>query len=480
MPILTSKNPSKRIESEIKSFCRDNTGKTLKVSDVPWLAKDQATEYAPEIKAAGFSLYTFQNRPGLLKQGELMLWPKNTVPPESKRIASRVRKRISIDLFAGAGGLSCGLEMAGFRPVLANEWIDAYANTYAVNHPDAKTLKCDIRSIDAALIKDLVAEHGEIDLIAGGPPCQGFSVNAPIRSLDDQRNHLFKEFIRVVEAVRPKAVLIENVPGIVSLGQGTVVEQIYQHLNNLGYAVKHRILFAGHYGVPQMRYRTVFIGIRNPEAEIKFPFPQYNATGVANFTKAKELCFQLDDEKLASLKKFTSVWDAIGDLPPLHGGERDVEIDYPAPAETEFQKIMRKGSRYITSHFCNRLTSINIQRLAHIPQGGSWRDIPFDLLPQGLKIARRSDHTKRYGKLTLDGLCSTVLTKCDPHWGSFFHPTQARVISVREAARIQSFPDWYRFTGTMTEQYAQVGNAVPCLMAREIGKTIQQLLEVNE
>ncbi len=480
MPTSIKKIMPKHKDSEIVGFCRDHAGKTLKISDVTWLAKDQGTEYATEVKTSGFDLFTFQNRPDLLKQDELMLWPKNTVPPESKRMVGSVRKRLSIDLFAGAGGLSCGLEMAGFHPVLANEWIDTYANTYAVNHPDAKTLKADIRSIDAASIKEFVASKGEIDLIAGGPPCQGFSVNAPIRSLDDQRNHLFKEFIRIVDAVRPKAVLIENVPGIVSLGKGTVVEQIYQRLNDLGYAVKHKILFAGHYGVPQMRYRTVFIGIRNPSAEIRFPYPQYDATGVANFTKAKELCFQLNEGEMTKLKKFTTVWSAIGDLPPLHGGERDFEREYPSPPETEYQRLMRKGSRCITSHCCNRLASINIERLKHIPQGGSWRDIPFDLLPRGLKIARRSDHTKRYGKLALDGLCSTVLTKCDPHWGSFFHPTQPRVISVREAARIQSFPDWYRFTGSMTEQYAQVGNAVPCLMACEIGRTIQKLLEENE
>ncbi len=186
MPIRTSKNPLTRIKSEIKSFCRDNMGKTLKISDLPWLAKDQATEYATEIKTFGFNLYTFQNRPGLLKQDEMMLWPKNTVPPESKRIAASIRKRISIDLFAGAGGLSCGLEMTGFRPVLANEWIDAYATTYAVNHPNAKTLKCDIRSIDATLIKDLVAEHGEIDRFVGGanlPPPEELD-NAIRRALE--------------------------------------------------------------------------------------------------------------------------------------------------------------------------------------------------------------------------------------------------------------------------------------------------------
>ncbi|WP_021171499.1 Modification methylase AplI [Sporomusa ovata DSM 2662] len=116
---------------------------------------------------------------------------------------------------------------------------------------------------------------------------------------------------------------------------------------------------------------------------------------------------------------------------------------------------------------------VSLERLKYIPQGGSWRDIPFDLLPAGLKRARRSDHTKRYGRLHPDGLCSTILTKCDPHWGSFFHPTQDRGLSVREAARIQSFPDRFMFMGRLTEQYEQVGNAVPPLLARAIGKEIR-------
>jgi len=195
----------------------------------------------------------------------------------------------SIDLFAGAGGLSCGLEQAGFAPLLANELAPQYADTYKLNHPSAEMLVGDVRHVCETHIKQrLGLNEGEIDLVAGGPPCQGFSINAPIRSLDDERNHLFKDFMRVVAAVLPKAVLIENVPGIISLGRGTVVEQIYKELESLGYKVSHRILFAGHYGVPQMRFRTVFIGIRNYSGAIDFPEPQYNAKAVANFTGAHE------------------------------------------------------------------------------------------------------------------------------------------------------------------------------------------------
>jgi DNA (cytosine-5)-methyltransferase 1 len=137
---------------------------------------------------------------------------------------------------------------------------------------------------------------------------------------------------------------------------------------------------------------------------------------------------------------------------------------------------MRQNSSKIYNHQCNGIGKINLERLKHIPQGGSWRDIPFELLPTGLQRARRSDHTKRYGRLSPDGLCSTIMTKCDPHWGSFFHPFQDRILSVREAARIQSFPDQFIFTGSITEQYEQVGNAVPPLLAKAVGLEIAQQL----
>ncbi len=381
-----------------------------------------------------------------------------------------------IDLFAGAGGLSCGLEMAGFTPLLANELVEQYANTYQVNHPSTKVIVGDVRQVDERELHRLVDDYGDIDLIAGGPPCQGFSVNAPVRSLDDPRNHLFKEYLRIVAEIRPKAVIIENVPGIISLGKGTVVEQIYSILNKLGYKVDHKILFAGHYGVPQMRFRTVFIALRDYCGDIKFPEPEYYAKAVANFHGAKKLCFNLESSDEMRLKPKTTVWDAIGDLPEICGGEKIGTYEYCSKIASDFQNYVRNGSKNVTSHFCSKLSAINVERLKYIPQGGSWRDIPFDLLPAGLQRARRSDHTKRYGRLALNDLCSTIMTKCDPHWGSFFHPTQNRALSVREAARIQSFPDRYLFTGNMTQQYEQVGNAVPPLLGAAIGKKVLEMI----
>lgn len=381
-----------------------------------------------------------------------------------------------IDFFSGAGGLSCGLEQSGFRSVFASDIEPIYADTFCKNHPDTDFLVGDIRKLQGAqLLKKLGIKKGDIDLVAGGPPCQGFSVNAPIRSLDDQRNHLFKDFLRLADEIHPKLILIENVTGFISLGNGSVLKKVYERLHQMQYEVAHRILFAGHYGIPQLRFRTIIIASR-VGGDLKFPTPTHNAIGCANFKGGKELCYKIEPLFAGKLKPHTSVWDAISDLPDMEPGNSMQIFEYNGKLSSSYAKELRKGSKRIYNHNANRLANINLERLKHIPRGGSWRDIPFDLLPAGLKKARRSDHTKRYGRLDPDGLCSTILTKCDPHWGSFFHPYQDRVLTVREAARIQSFPDRFEFTGNLTKQYEQVGNAVPPLMAKAIGKCLAKML----
>lgn len=380
------------------------------------------------------------------------------------------------DFFSGAGGLSCGLEQAGFHPIFASDIDPIYAETYRFNNPKTSFLEGDIRNLNGkALLKKLDVKKGEIDLVAGGPPCQGFSINAPIRSLDDQRNHLFKDFLRIADEIHPKLILIENVPGFISLGNGTVLNKVYDVLKHMGYTAAHRILFAAHYGVPQLRFRTIIIASRLG-TKILFPEPTHNANGIANFKGGKELCYRITPLFAQNLTPKTTVYDAICDLPDLVAGDKQEYFNYNGKFVSDYAKELRKGSEKIYNHCSNRLAPINIERLKHIPQGGSWRDIPYKLLPLGLKRARRSDHTKRYGRLDPKGLCSTILTKCDPHWGSFFHPYQDRVLSVREAARIQSFPDRYIFKGNLTKQYGQVGNAVPPLMARAIGKCLTEMI----
>ena len=384
-----------------------------------------------------------------------------------------------LDLFAGAGGLSEGLSEAGFHSLFASEIVPVYAATYKLNHPGAKVLTADIRTVDAKEILDILGlERGQLDLLAGGPPCQGFSINAPVRSLLDQRNHLFKEYLRFVDAFAPRAVLIENVPGLVSFEHGATLHAILDSLAQLGYGADVRILGAAYYGVPQMRWRTFILGLRGKNLPTcAFPEPTYHAPIKPNFTTTfdGQVLVKLPSPEVSA--PFTTVKEAIGDLPPLSSGEKGAEVkEYISAPLCDYQRRLRVGSTGVYNHEAPKLSKINLERLKYIKPGGNWTEIPDELLPKGMKRANKGDHTKRYGRVTADGLASTILTKCDPHWGAYFHYEQERSFTVREAARIQSFPDHYIFTGAMAEQYAQVGNAVPPLLAEAVGLTLKSIL----
>lgn len=386
-----------------------------------------------------------------------------------------------IDLFAGAGGLSTGLELAGFHSLFANELSPSYAETLKKSHPDTEVETGDIREVDAGAVRrGLGLVQGELDLLAGGPPCQGFSINAPKRSLEDDRNHLFRDYLRFAEEFFPRFILIENVPGMISFERGQTVQEILLALRSLGYQADVRVLFAPHYGVPQARWRTIILANRiGIEPLALFPVPKFFAEGRANFTTtflSKSVVLEFAAVKRTALHSFVNVGDAISDLPPIDNGGGDLICSYQSEPESVYQALLRDDRITVANHQCARLGQVNLERLKHIPPGGSWRDIPHELLPKGMKRARRSDHTKRYGRLHLDQLGSTILTKCDPHWGTYVHPSQDRVLSVREAARIQSFPDRVQFFGSLTEQYEQVGNAVPPLFAREIGLRLVECL----
>lgn len=387
-----------------------------------------------------------------------------------------------IDLFAGAGGLSEGLREAGFKSLYANELVPTYAQTFAANHPDALVDSSDIRTVDAAEIRDrLKIKRGELALIAGGPPCQGFSINAPKRSSEDHRNHLFREYLRFVEEFQPRAVLIENVPGLVSFEGGATLEAILDSLRALGYVADVQILYAPLFGVPQTRWRTIILGLRDGGNPLEaFPEPIHSAPMRVNFTSKFAGRNIVAMPRSLELPSHTTVHDALGDLPVLRNGEDGEAIkEYRTDPQNDYQRVLRAGSEGVANHEAARLGKINLDRLRHIPPGGNWTDIPFELLPSGMKQARRSDHTKRYGRVHPDGLASTILTKCDPHWGAYFHYDQDRAFTVREAARIQSFPDTYVFTGSRVDQYEQVGNAVPPLLAAAVGRSVSAALGVS-
>ncbi|WP_417582958.1 DNA cytosine methyltransferase [Pelagibacterium sp.] len=359
-----------------------------------------------------------------------------------------------IDLFCGAGGLSEGFRQAGFH-VLAGSDIDETAGkTFAATHPEAKFIGGPIQNVDVKeLLRTTGLRKGELDVLVGGPPCQGYSVYNHQRGVHDPRAGLFKEYLRIVAGLMPRWLVMENVSGLTSIANGAIIQEIKEGMDALGYSVDWKILKSEQYGVPQERRRIVFIANRIG-APIVFPEPTHGP----------------------GLQPYVTIWDAISDLPKLENGDgRGIDL-YGTPPANGFQRELRRGANRLANHSASKLSATNLERMKHIPAGGSWRDIPFDLLPEGMKRAKRSDHTKRYGRPRKTDLSCTILTKCDVHWGAYIHPEQDRAISVREAARLQSFPDVFEFHGSRTEQYVQVGNAVPPLMGRAVALA---LLEAN-
>lgn len=371
------------------------------------------------------------------------------------------KKLFSIDLFAGAGGLTEGFHMAGFTPLAANDFAPDAADTFRENFPDVPFLECSVEDLSGnELLEAAGVQAGEVDVLLGGPPCQAFSVYNHQRGFHDERSGLFREYLRIVEAIQPRAVVMENVTGMRSVGDGRAIKEIHDRLGDLGYTVEHRILRAEDFGVPQERRRIFFVACK--ESDVTWREPTHG-----------------DPSDLFSqqLTPFVTVGDAIADLPDLEngGGTTDL-VEYTKPATSEYQKLLREGSPGVANHRAPNLGKKNMKRIDIIEPGGSWRDLPQDLLPAGMKRARRSDHTKRYGRLELDGLFSTILTKADMHWGAFIHPTQDRTLTVRECARAQSFPDRFIFCGNRGEQYRQVGNAVPPLLAKAVAISVREML----
>ena len=359
-----------------------------------------------------------------------------------------------IDLFCGAGGLSAGLEMAGFTVLAGNDLFEAAGKTFSKTHPRAEFIGGPIQELSVErLMKVTGLKKGQLTVLVGGPPCQAYSVYNHQRSMVDARATLFREYLRIVDGLQPEWIVMENVTGIFSIGGGEAVRAIKAELAALGYAVEEQVLKAEEYGVPQERRRVVFIGNRIG-VPISHPAPTHGPGALP----------------------YVTIRDAIADLPALTNGEDRGEIAYAAAPTSDFQRLLRGNAVKVTNHIAPRLGHINVKRLEHIAPGGSWRDIPYELLPNGMKRAKRSDHTKRYGRMTWDGLSCTVLTKCDIHWGAYIHPDQDRAISVREAARLQSFPDSFKFVGSKTEQYVQVGNAVPPLLGKAIGRHLIKIM----
>jgi len=408
---------------------------------------------------------------GILKKGKFA--PLRLVKGQK---AGPYAPLLTIDLFCGAGGITEGFREAGYHCLYGNDCMPEAMETFKTNHPEAWVDVRDIEAVDPASVRrKLGLGKGALDVLVGGPPCQGFSINAPDRFLSDPRNKLFKDYVRFLEEFEPKVFVFENVPGLLSLGDGKVFRQIHSEFERLGYHVTEKILFAAHYGVPQERWRLILLGSKF--SEIQHPGPTHFARGRANFRGGSTLTFRLADSDAKRLLPAVTVGAAIGDLPRLEMGEGSETVGYTDQPHSEFAAMMRNAEGVTYNHYAAKLSKQNAERMKYIKPGGSWRDIPHHLLPKGMQRARKSDHTKRYGRLRKDGLAGTVLTKCDPHWGAVFLPDQDRSLTVREAARFQTFPDSYKFLGSRVSQYEQVGNAVPVLMARAIALQLRAHLE---
>lgn len=348
-----------------------------------------------------------------------------------------MRKWNIIDLFCGAGGLSYGFERAGFNVLLGIDNDAKALETFERNHNGAKSICGDITEIT---YKDHIApllDGKKIDVIIGGPPCQGFSLSGP-RNFNDPRNKLYLSYIRLVEEIQPKAFVIENVPGLVGLFNGEVKDNIIKKFAEMGYEVKYRILCAADYGVPQNRKRVVFVGVKG---ENTFEYPAIQTEQVT--------CEM-----------------ALSDLPPLVDVLGEDVLSYETAPQNAYQKLMREKSGEVRNH----VAASHSEKVQHIislvPDGGNYKDLPA-------KFKESRNFHVAWTRFNSQKPAPTIDTGHRHH----FHYKYNRVPTVRECARLQSFPDDFIFLGNKTQQFRQVGNAVPPIMAQRIADQIVKLLE---
>lgn len=361
-----------------------------------------------------------------------------------------VNKFKFIDLFCGCGGLSLGFKQAGFIPVAGIDFNEAAIKTYQLNFNNSQGICADIMLMEEQHIISKLGDMENIDVIIGGPPCQGFSnANKNYVELDDPRNKLFFEFVKFVDLVKPKVVLIENVPQVITKDGGYVKNRITEIFQERGYSVTNVILDASDYGVPQKRLRNFFI------------ITQGDIFDISKIRKAKERFY---------------VKDAIGELYQFEGrSAEDRELCF-SPQNT-YQEYLRSSDNIVANHDIHYPALIQQKRISYVPQGGNWKDVPEELwiTERTTQVSRSNRHSSAYKRLKEDDVSVTI--DAGNQHSNYYHPVFNRIPTVREAARLQSFPDDFVFIGTMTQQYLQVGNAVPPLLAKSIAEAIKERLE---
>ena len=345
-----------------------------------------------------------------------------------------------IDLFSGCGGLSRGFIDAGCKVILGIDNDQAALNTFEKNHDGAVGLNADLADESIFETVQKIVGNKPVDLIVGGPPCQGFSLTGP-RNFDDTRNSLYLSFIKMVEIYHPKGFIIENVPGMATLYKGEVKKEIFRRFGALGYNIDAKVLCAADYAVPQMRKRLVFIGIQKRYGKVSFPEP------------------------VLTPENYISSRDAISDLPALTDDPGTDTSLYSSSPATQYQSDMRKGGSILHNHVATVHTDLVKNTIALVPNGGNYKD-----LPPGVGESRNFH---------------MAWTRCDANKPSrtidtghrnYFHYKYNRIPTVRENARLQSFPDDFVFTGTKTQQYRQVGNAVPPRLGYYLARHLLSLL----
>jgi DNA (cytosine-5)-methyltransferase 1 len=371
----------------------------------------------------------------------------------------------TIDLFSGAGGLTTGFHLAGFETLCAIDSNKKALATYQHNYPNTKVIHQDIREVNPSELRhNLGLEREQLKAIIGGPPCQGFSRNIPAeyRYIDDPQNQLYKSFLDFVKEFKPLYVIMENVPEILTAYKGLFKYQITNQLESLGYKVISSSLNAANYGVPQTRNRAFFIA--SLEHLIVLPKPTHHDDIKGN-SKNKESYYQTNLLKSNS-SPIVTVKDAIGDLPQLNAGQKYDEDRYPSDPQTSYQTLIRHNSSKITNHIARALSSIQMSRVKLLKEGQDARNLPPELAP-------KKHYSGAYGRLYWDQPAKTITRWVfHPGSGRFFHPTQDRTITIREAARLHSYPDTFHFLGTYTEMASQIGESVPPLLAKTIAECI--------
>ncbi|MBZ9572555.1 DNA cytosine methyltransferase [Patescibacteria group bacterium] len=352
-----------------------------------------------------------------------------------------------ISLFSGAGGLSYGLSKAGFDMRIGIDIDSNAALTLKMNN-NIDVIISDIKNVNPTEItKEFNVDIKDIALIAGGPPCQGFSQsNRRSRNLDNPLNNLYLEFFRFVKALNPQVFLLENVAGLKTLHNGKIVKDILKVAKRLGYQVQYDIINAEDFGVPQRRKRIIFIGTKKKASNLLQP----------------------------EQSNIVSVRDALNDLPILENGNNIDELNYSKNKNlSNYQKLMRNNSqKSVKNNLVSKNRALVLKRYKYIPQGGNWQDIPSTLMSNYKNV--KNCHAWIYYRLIYDEP-SVVISNYRKNM--LIHPEQNRGLSVREAARIQSFPDSYIFFGEFGSQQQQVANAVPPIMAEKIGEKMINYIE---